>query len=393
MSIRKICVITGTRAEYGLLYWLMKEIESDPLLKLQLVVTGMHLSPEFGLTYKMIELDGFQINEKVEMILSSDTPIGIGKSMGLGIIGFTEALYRLSPDVLILLGDRYEILAAAQAALVLNIPIAHLSGGESTEGAIDDAIRHALTKLSHLHFVGAEEYRRRVIQMGEAPEKVFNYGDIGLDNIRRLQLMIREELEESLCFSFGPLSFLVTYHPITLQSDENEKDIVELLSSLEQYPQANIIFTMPNSDAGGRLISHYIDQFVQRHSGQAVSFKSMGQIRYLSALREVDVVIGNSSSGIVEAPYFKTPTVNIGKRQQGRLRADSIIDCLNNREAIVSAIDQALSKNFHSTFSTMQLKYESGNTAWEIKECIKNIDNLGSLLNKKFYDIRETEVK
>jgi GDP/UDP-N,N'-diacetylbacillosamine 2-epimerase (hydrolysing) len=379
-------VVTGTRAEYGLLYWLMKEIENDPKLELQLIVTGMHLSPEFGLTYKLIEQDGFKINEKVEMILSSDSPVGIGKSMGLGLIGFTEALQRLSPDITVMLGDRYEILVAAQAALVLNIPIAHLAGGEITEGALDNAMRHAITKLSHLHFVSAEEYRRRVIQMGEMPDKVFNYGTIGLDNIRRLKLMTRHELERSMSFGFGSLNFLVTYHPVTMQDGENEQHISELLLSLERYPQAKIIFTLPNSDAGGRLITQRIHEYVQRNSEQAVAFISMGQIRYLSALREVDVVIGNSSSGVIEAPYFKTPTVNIGIRQQGRLKADSIIDCSDQRDSIVSAIDRALSVPFRDSLISMQLKYDSGNTAWDIKENIKNTRNLKDLLIKEFFD-------
>jgi UDP-hydrolysing UDP-N-acetyl-D-glucosamine 2-epimerase len=386
VSSRRICVVTGTRAEYGLLYWLMKEVVDDPQLELQLIVTGMHLSPEFGLTYKLIEQDGFKINEKVEMILSSDSPAGIGKSMGLGLIGFTDALQRLSPDIIVMLGDRYEILAAAQAALVLNIPIAHLAGGEITEGALDNAMRHAITKLSHLHFVSAEEYRRRVIQMGEMPDKVFNYGTIGLDNIRKLKLMTREELEQSMSFALGSLNFLVTYHPVTMQDGENEKHISELLLSLEQYPQAKIIFTLPNSDAGGRLITKRILEYVQRNSEQAVSFISMGQIRYLSALREVDVVIGNSSSGIIEAPYFKTPTVNIGIRQQGRLKADSIIDCSNQRDSIVSAIDRALSVLFRDSLISMKLKYASGNTAWDIKENIKNTHNLKGLLIKQFFD-------
>jgi UDP-hydrolysing UDP-N-acetyl-D-glucosamine 2-epimerase len=386
VSSRRICVVTGTRAEYGLLYWLMKEIVADPQLDLQLIVTGMHLSPEFGSTYKLIEQDGFKINEKVEMILSSDSPVGIGKSMGLGLISFTEALQRLSPNIIVVLGDRYEILAAAQAALVLNIPIAHLAGGEITEGALDNAMRHCITKLSHLHFVSAEEYRRRVIQMGEMPDKVFNYGTIGLDNIRRLKLMTREELEQSMSFALGSLNFLVTYHPVTMQDDENESHIDELLLSLERYPQARIIFTLPNSDAGGRLITERIHEYVQRNSEQAVSFISMGQIRYLSALREVDVVIGNSSSGIIEAPYFKTPTVNIGIRQQGRLKADSIIDCSNQRDSIVSAIDRALSVPFRDSLISMKLKYGSGNTAWDIKENIKNNRDLKGLLIKAFFD-------
>jgi GDP/UDP-N,N'-diacetylbacillosamine 2-epimerase (hydrolysing) len=292
----------------------------------------------------------------------------------------------LSPNIIVVLGDRYEILAAAQAASVLNIPIANLAGGEITEGALDNAMRHCITKLSHLHFVSAEEYRRRVIQMGEMPDKVFNYGTIGLDNIRRLKLMTREELEQSMSFALGSLNFLVTYHPVTMQDDENEAHIDELLLSLERYPQARIIFTLPNSDAGGRLITQRIREYVQRNSEQAISFISMGQIRYLSALREVDVVIGNSSSGIIEAPYFKTPTVNIGIRQQGRLKADSIIDCSNQRDSIVSAIDRALSVPFRDSLISMKLKYGSGNTAWDIKENIKNNRDLKGLLIKAFFD-------
>ncbi|MDF2684727.1 MAG: neuC, partial [Brevibacillus sp.] len=343
MSKRKICVVTGTRAEYGLLYWLMREIQDDPDLHLQIVVTGMHLSPEFGLTYKTIEQDGFFIDEKVEMLLSSDSPVGIATSIGVGTIGFANAFDRLQPDVVVVLGDRFEILAAAQAAMVARLPLAHLHGGEKTEGLIDESIRHSVTKMSQLHFVSTEDYRKRVIQLGESPERVWNVGAMGIDQIRRLVLLERTEFEDSIGFELGQLNFLVTYHPVTLKKQSPEYYLNEMFEALEHFPEAKVIFTKPNSDTDGRTISQMIDEYVSKNKDRAASFTSLGQLRYLSAIKHCDLVLGNSSSGLIEVPYFKKPTVNIGIRQRGRLRPNSVIDCNESKEEVVDAIQKALS--------------------------------------------------
>jgi UDP-N-acetylglucosamine 2-epimerase (non-hydrolysing)/GDP/UDP-N,N'-diacetylbacillosamine 2-epimerase (hydrolysing) len=385
--MRKICVVTGTRAEYGLLYWLMKEIQSDVSLELQIIVTGMHLSPEFGLTYKQIETDGFRINAKVEMLLSSDSPVGIAKSIGLGVIGFADAICTLSPDILVVLGDRFEILATAQAAMVMNVPVAHISGGEITEGAIDDRIRHAITKIADFHFVAAETYRRRVIQMGEQPEQVINCGDPGLDNFRRLQLLTRDELEKALNFRLGGgPTFLVTYHPVTSGATNPQQEMQELLNALDQFPSAQIIMTKPNADAGGRIISKMVDDYSRIHSGRVHMSVSLGQLRYLSAMQHCDVVIGNSSSGIVEAPAIKKPTVNIGKRQTGRLKAQSIIDCEANEKSIVNAINKALSSEFKQTLTDTQSLYGDCNASSQIKEYLKQV-RCSKEMSKIFFDL------
>lgn len=382
--MRKICVVTGTRAEYGLLYWLLKEIQADADLQLQIIATGMHLSPEFGLTYRTIEEDGFIIDAKVEMLLSSDTPVGIAKSIGLGVIGFADALERLKPDIMVILGDRYEILAAAQAALVARIPVAHIHGGETTEGAIDENIRHAITKMSHLHFVAAEPYRKRVIQLGEHPDTVFNVGSLGIENIKRLQLLDRPQLEQSINFELGSPCFMVTYHPATLGAIAPQDAMQALLDALDHFPAAKIILTKPNSDTNGRILGQMIDDYEGHNKGRVAVFTSMGQLRYLSALQTVDVVIGNSSSGIIEAPACSTPTVNIGDRQSGRLKADSIIDCLETTESIVSAINKALSVLFRDVVKKVVSIYGSGDSAAHIKDNLKQ----AKLSNtKRFFDL------
>jgi len=384
---RKICVVTGARAEYGLLYWLLKEIKDDPDLELHIIATGMHLSPEFGSTYKIIEEDGFFINAKVEMLLSSDTPVGIAKSIGLAIIGFADALDRLKPDILVLLGDRFEILAAAQAALVARIPVAHLHGGESTEGVIDEAIRHSVTKMSHLHFVAAEPYKKRVIQLGEEPERVFVFGTPGLDNIKRLKLLSKDEFEKAINFKLGKLNFLITYHPVTLLAgNDNGKVLKELFKVLDHFSDAKAIFTKPNSDTGGRIISELIDDYVAKQPERFVAFVSLGQLKYLSAIKNVDLVIGNSSSGLIEAPALKKPTINLGIRQQGRLRALSVIDCDENSEAIVIAIKKALSKDFQNKLSKVVLPYGIDDASHKIKELLKIIP-LNNFLIKRFYNV------
>ncbi|WP_239615835.1 UDP-N-acetylglucosamine 2-epimerase [Cohnella mopanensis] len=385
MTRRKICVVTGTRAEYGLLYWLMKEIDLDPEMELIVAVTGMHLSPEFGSTYQQIEKDGFQIHEKIEILLSSDTTVSITKSIGLGVIGFGEMFNRVKPDLLVILGDRYEIMAAAQAATVSRIPIAHLHGGETTEGAIDEAIRHSITKMSHIHFTAAEPYRRRVIQLGENPSFVFNYGAPGIENINKLKLMDRRSLEDSIGFEFGSLNFLVTYHPVTLDSNGPEGAMSQLLLALDQFPEARIIFTKPNSDTDGRLITALIDEYCERHPTRTIAFISMGQLRYLSAIQYSHVVIGNSSSGIIEVPAFKKATVNIGDRQLGRLRSASVIDCPEDQESIASSIRYAISEKFQNELASVDHVYGDGQTSSKIKEVLKTI-KLDGILKKSFYD-------
>lgn len=386
---KKIAVVTGSRAEYGLLYWLMKEIENDLDLDLQIIVTGMHLSPEYGLSYKKIEEDGFKINEKLEILLSSDSSIGMAKSLGLAIIGFADALQRLQPDIIVLLGDRYEIMAAAQAAMMAHIPIAHIAGGESTEGAVDEAIRHAITKMAHWHFVANENYKKRVIQMGEDPQRVFNYGSTGLDSINKFTLMDRQELEKQLDFKLGKLNFLLTYHPATLETSSVEFGIRELLAALESYPDVHIIITGSNADRGGRIINCMLQEYARTRQERVVFRMSLGQLRYLSALNMCDVVIGNSSSAIIEAPVFKKPTVNIGSRQDGRLKADSIIDCQAKRQEISAAITWALSPEFQEKMVDLQSLYGNGDASWRIKEELKYAQ-LEGILKKKFYDISFT---
>ncbi|MED1801453.1 UDP-N-acetylglucosamine 2-epimerase [Brevibacillus porteri] len=386
MSKRKICIVTGTRAEYGLLYWLMKEINDDSDLELQIIATGSHLSPEFGMTYKQIENDGFVINEKLEMLLSSDSPVGITKSLGLATIGFAEALERLKPDVIVILGDRYEALAVAQAALIARIPVAHISGGETTEGVIDEAIRHAITKMAHFHFVGADEYKRRVVQLGEQPDRVFNYGDVGLDNINRLKLLNQTELEESLGFPLGALNFLVTYHPESLSHIDPVMAVHALFEAMDAFPEAKVIITKPNADTGSRGILQMIDKYAANQPERVFAFTSLGQVRYLSTMKYCNVVIGNSSSGIVEAPILKKPTVNIGNRQSGRLKAASIIDCGGTAQEIKSAIEKSLSDGFQDRVSKVTSLYGEGNTAEKIKHVLKHAD-IHSVIVKKFYDI------
>jgi len=385
--MRTICITTGTRAEYGLLYWLMKEIQNDPDLELQLIATGMHLSPVFGLTYRQIEKDGFKINKKIEMLLSSDTSIGISKSMGLGMIGFAEAYADLKPDIVVLLGDRFEVFSAAAAAMIARIPIAHLHGGETTEGAFDEAIRHSITKMSHLHFTSTGEYRKRVIQLGENPERVFNVGATGIENIQKLPLLLQEDLESEIGFSLGQQCLLVTYHPVTLEQATSQMQFQNLLNAIDTIDGLHVIFTKANADTEGRIINWMIDEYVStKKKSSAISFTSMGQVRYLSAMKHVDAVVGNSSSGIVEAPSFKTPTVNIGDRQKGRIQSRSVINCSPTKDAIIQALKQAFSPEFRQSIQEMTNPYGKENTARNIKEIIKYFD-LTNILKKEFCDI------
>lgn len=383
--MRKICVVTGSRAEYGHLYWLMKGMSEDPDISLQIVVTGMHLSTEFDLTYKVIEEDGFKIDEKIEMQLSSDTPVGIAKSIGLGVIGFADALSRLKPDLLVLLGDRFEILAAAQTAMVARIPIAHIHGGESAEGVFDEAIRHAITKMAHIHFVAAERYRKRVIQLGENPDRVYNFGAPGLDHFRKLNLLSKSDFEKSTHFRLGKMSFLVTCHSVTLDSQGPIKPMTALLGALDYFAESHIIFTRTNSDTEGRVINRMIDDYVKKNSDRMIVFTNMGQLQYLSAMKNVDVIIGNSSSGIIEAPAAKKPTVNIGSRQDGRMKALSVIDCEETELSIRGAIEKALSHDFQKQLLSLVPLYGEGNASDRIKECLKTV-NLNGILMKRFYE-------
>lgn len=378
-------MVTGTRAEYGLLYWLMKGIEQDSDLQLQVIVTGMHLSPEFGMTYKEVEKE-FKIDKKIEMLLSSDTAIGISKSMGLAQISFAEAYEDLQPDLVVLLGDRYEIFSAASAAMIARIPIAHLHGGETTEGAFDEAIRHSITKMAYWHFTAAEEYRKRVIQLGESPERVFNVGGMGIENIQRLKLLNREDFEASIDFKLAERNLLVTFHPVTLENASATEQFQALLNAVDKLENTHIIFTKANSDTDGRIINQMIDDYVAQNKNKSVAFPSLGQLRYLSALQYVDAVVGNSSSGIAEVPSFKKATINIGDRQKGRLKAASIIDCEPTQDAIQNALAKAFSKEFKDTLATTVNPYGDGQASKKIIPILKQPIDICKL-KKTFYDI------
>jgi len=387
---RRICVVTGSRAEYGLLKPLIAEIKADADLELQLIATGMHLSGEFGLTYEQIEEDGFVIDEKLEVLMSSGTAVGVSKSMGLGLISFGEAYARLRPDIVVVLGDRFEIFGAVTACLVGRIPVAHIHGGEITEGAFDDAIRHCITKMSHLHFTAADQYRNRVIQLGEAPDRVFNVGAIGLDNIAGLELLTKETLEKDLNFKFNKHNLLVTFHPVTLEPDTSGEQFGSLLAALDNLSDTHLIFTKANADMDGRAINQMIDQYVSVNNHKSTVFTSMGQLRYLSTMQYVDAVVGNSSSGIIEAPSFKIGTVNIGARQKGRIRAESIVDCEPTTEDITTALEKVLSADFKTKIRDVTNPYGDGNTAVKIKDILKN-RSLDNIIKKSFYDVKLQE--
>jgi len=377
-------VVTGTRADYGCLRWVMDGIRKTPGLELQLIATGMHLSPEFGLTYREIEQDGFVIDSKIEILLSSDTPAALAKSMGLGLIGFGETLQRLRPDLLLVLGDRFEIFSAAAAATVARIPIAHAHGGETTEGAFDEAMRHSITKMSHLHFVAAEEYRQRVIQLGEDPGRVFLVGGLGVDKIKKLNLLGREALETALGFKLGDKNLLITFHPATLENSPSGQQMQELLCALETTEDTHLIFTMPNADTGGRAVIAMIEKFVANRPN-ARAYSSLGDLRYLSCIRHVDGVVGNSSSGLTEVPSFGKGTVNIGDRQRGRLKAASVIDCKPDREAIGAALRQLYSPAFRGTLAAVRNPYGDGGASEKIVRLLKD-QPLEYILKKSFHD-------
>lgn len=383
---RKICVITGTRAEYGQLTRLLRMIEQSPDLELQLLVTGTHLSEKFGMTLREIEADGFNIAAKINMELDSDSPAALARSSGIAMAGFGEAFAKLSPHVITVLGDRFEILAAAFAATLANIPIAHISGGEITQGAFDDAFRHAITKMAHIHFPAAEPYRQRIIQMGEAPDMVFNVGDPAVDVIVNTPLMSREELQDSLGFLLRPEILLVTFHPVTLEGIDCLAQFQNLLDHLARLKDATIIFTRPNADCHGAELSNMLDSFAAAHPDNCAIFTSMGHRRYLSALKHAAAVVGNSSSGIVEAPSLGTPSINIGSRQLGRLRSSSVIDCQPTPESIAAAFNTLHSKEFRQNLPFAVNPYGNGGASERILNILQNID-LRRCRQKIFHDL------
>ncbi len=383
--MRTICVVTGTRADYGLLQWVMDGIRRDPMLRLQIAVTGTHLSAEFGMTYREIEAAGFAIDRKLDILTTDDTPVGVTKAIGRGVIAFADAYAELRPDVVVLLGDRFEILAAATAALIAGLPLAHLHGGEITEGAFDDAIRHSITKMSHLHFVAAEPYRQRVIQLGEAPERVFLTGGMGVDTIHRTHLLDRDALEATLDFKLGKKNLLVTFHPVTLEKNTAPEQMAELLKALDSLKETHLILTLPNADTGSRELIRMIEDFaVSRPHARA--YTSLGQLRYLSCMAHVDGIVGNSSSGLTEAPSFRKGTVNIGDRQRGRLKAASVIDCEPDCDSIVAAICTLYSPSFQASLANVQSPYGNGGASEKIIDVLKHF-NIDNIIKKSFFDL------
>jgi UDP-hydrolysing UDP-N-acetyl-D-glucosamine 2-epimerase len=387
MSVRRVCAVTGTRAEFGLLRYVLEGLRDRACFDLRLLVTGSHLSPEFGMTVREIETAGFVPSERIEMLLSSDTPVAIAKSLGLATIGFAEALARHAPDLLLVLGDRYEILAAAQAALLARVPVAHVQGGEITEGAVDDAIRHAITKLSHVHFAAAEPYRARILQLGEAPELTFNVGALGVDAIERLAPVPRDELERELGIELESPLLLITYHPPTLDETEPVQGFRALLTALDAFPRARVVITLGNADAGGRALHECAVAYARATPERVVARPSLGHRQYLSVLRHCSAVIGNSSSGIIEAPALRVPTINVGSRQAGRLRAGSIVDVPAEADAIRAALAQVLDPELRGSRAGGDLPYGSGGAAERILDVLAKVP-LDGIVQKRFRDLR-----
>ncbi len=386
-ATRNICIVTGSRAEYGLLKWTLRHLQENPRIRMQIVATGMHLSPEFGNTWEAIAEDGFRIDRKVEMLLSSDSRQGMAKSAGIGLSGIADALAQLDPDLVLVLGDRFEIFAAAAAAALMGIPVAHIHGGEATEGAIDDALRHAITKLSHLHFTSTEHYRKRVIQMGEDPERVFCFGAPGIDAISSLELLSRRQLEQGIDFPLGERYFLVTFHPVTLGSQPSSDELEEIFAALDELPtDIHIVFTMPNADAGGRDLAARIRVFADRNPYRVAAFASLGQLRYLSAMKHCLAVVGNSSSGIIEAPALGTGVVNIGNRQNGRVQADSIINCAPTRGEIAQALARAISPEYQAAAAMVINPYGKAGASEKIASIVATFP-LADLTRKSFREI------
>jgi len=383
--MKKICIVTGGRSDYDLLRVVMVELNECPDIELQIIATGMHLSPEFGLTYQKIKEDGFTVDREIEVLISSDSPVGVAKSMGLGLISFSEAFNQLNPDMILVLGDRFEIFSAVSAALVARIPVAHLHGGELTEGAYDEALRHSITKMSHLHFVATDEYRKRVIQLGEDPNKVFVVGGLGVDAIRQFDLLDKESLEKSLNFKFGLRNLLITFHPATLSQTDARHQMQEILAGLESLTSVNFIFTMPNSDNGSRALIREIKNFVASRSNASL-YTSLGQHRYLSCLQHVDGVVGNSSSGLTEVPSFKKGTINIGNRQRGRIQANSVINCEPTEQGVSASLEKLFSTEFQKSLVDVINPYGDGGAGKKIVDVIRNYP-FENLCNKVFFDL------
>ncbi len=386
--MRKICVVTGTRAEYGLLSRLMLMIKESEDTQLQIIATNMHLSAKYGNTYQEIEKDGFTIDYKVPII---DEHVAIDghetvMEMSRALSGFADAYRQLRPDVAMVLGDRYEILAAVEAAMIMRIPIAHIHGGEITEGAYDDAIRHSITKMSHLHFAATEAYRNRIIQLGEEPDRVFYTGAIGVENIKKLKLLDKAQIEKEIDFELNNKTILVTYHPVTLGNRTAKNDIEDFIAALEERNDLRIVFTMPNNDTGGHFIVDAINAFVAKNPMRSKAYKSLGLVRYLSVVRQVVAVVGNSSSGIIEVPSFGIPTLNIGDRQKGRIAAESVWNCAPDKESVLAGLDKVLSDDFRTFSTTVHNPYEKGNTAEEIFKVISTYP-LEQLNQKRFYNL------
>lgn len=384
---KKICIITGTRAEYGLLRPLIDKINLSNYFELKLVATAMHLSPEFGLTYKLIEADGFIIDKKIEILLSSDTAVGISKSVGLAIISFSEYFSEETPDMVIVLGDRFEIFSVVAAATLAKIPVAHVHGGETTEGAYDEAFRHCISKMSYLHFTSTEEYKMRVIQLGEDPSRVFNVGALGVENIKRLSLININTLEDYINFKLDKPYGLVTFHAVTLETSTSESQVYELLMALDSFPNMKFLITKGNSDNNGRIINSLLENYYEKNKERVRLFTSMGQIAYLSAMKHCSMVLGNSSSGIIEAPTFNIPTINIGDRQKGRIQANSIINCNSKKDAIIESIKKALNADYINSLNSIFNPYDGGDTSSQIMDILIKVLNSPINLKKKFYDL------
>lgn len=386
--MKNIAVITGTRADYGILYPLLKKMDNSKRINLKIFVTGMHLSPSFGLTYKNIVKDGFRIHEKVEMLLSSDSDTGITKSIGLGMIGFADCFSRNDVDMLLVLGDRYEMYSAVVPAYIARIPVVHLHGGELTEGVIDEGIRHSITKMSYLHFSSTETYRKRIIQLGEQPNKVYNVGALGIENIKNIAPISKFDLEKDLEFEINDKTFVVTYHPVTLDADTTGKDIICLLKVLDQMKDIRLIFTMPNSDTNGRIIIEKINEFVEKNKERCMSVVSLGRTRYLSIMNYIGGVIGNSSSGLIEIPSFGIPTINIGKRQKGRVAPKSVINCAMDEQALKDAIIKSLDTTFRYACKGYSNPYDGEDTSNKILDVLESIEINDEDIMKTFHDIK-----
>lgn len=386
MMPRTICVVTGSRAEYGLFYPLLEAVGKEPSLRLKILATGMHLSALYGFTYKEILRDGFRIDAKVKIPLDDDSPAGVTRAIGMGVIGLAAAFKRLKPDLVVLLGDRFETYAAAIAAFVARIPVAHLHGGELTEGAVDDAFRHSITKMSFLHFTATTAYRRRVIQLGEDPRRVFNVGALGIDNVRRTTLLSREALERELGVTLDGKVALVTFHPVTLENNTSGGQFDQILAALDHFRALKVIFTKPNADMGGKVLIRRMDAYVKSNKERAAAFTSLGRVKYLSLMKHADLMLGNSSSGIIEMPSFGKPTIDIGDRQKGRIAAESVIHCDPVKGCVVKALNKALAAKFRRICAAIRNPYDSGLAAPRIVAILKKELPKITNLKKKFYD-------